>query len=119
MSLRLPTMAGSLVLGAAAIALASPALAVCDAYSGTCTEPTEVLNETLTTPSDVGAAVAGEGAGAGGLGRTQVTTPAAVTPATLPFTGGELVLVSTLGLAAVAGGVGLVVAGRRRAADSA
>lgn len=116
MSLRLPTMAGSLVLGAAAIALASPALAVCDAYSGTCTEPTEVLNETLTTPSDVGAAVAG--AGAGGLGRTQVTTPA-VMPATLPFTGGELVLVSTLGLAAVAGGVGLVVAGRRRAADSA
>lgn len=118
MSLRPLTLAGSLVLGAAAIALASPALAVavCDAYSGTCTEPTEVLDQSLTTPP-VTTGVAGVG-GVGGVGRAQ-DTPSAATPATLPFTGSELVLASTLGLGAVAGGVGLVVAGRRRAADSA
>lgn len=41
------------------------------------------------------------------------TTPAS-TPSTLPFTGGEVVLIAAAGTAAVAAGAGLVVGGRRR-----
>jgi hypothetical protein len=44
------------------------------------------------------------------------TTPSTTsTPATLPFTGGEVVLIAAAGAAAVAAGAGLVVGGRRRA----
>ena len=45
---------------------------------------------------------------------TRVTRPAVNRPATLPFTGGELVLLSAVGLGALATGSVLVVAGRRR-----
>ena len=97
-------MSVRLAVGAAALSFvgltASPALAVvCDPYSQECVEP-----------SNQGS----------GVGAQQVGTPAAVrsdtSPATLPFTGGELVLLSTVGAAALAGGVALTVAGRRRSA---
>ena len=85
------------------VAVAGPAAAVCDAYSGTCTEPPAVLDQEFTpaqTPTT----------------QTRASvTPTVETPATLPFTGGELVLVSAVGIGALAGGTALVVAGRRRA----
>ncbi len=40
------------------------------------------------------------------------------TPATLPFTGGEVVLIAAAGAAAVAAGAGLVVGGRRRSGQT-
>lgn len=82
---------------------AGPALAACDAYSGSCVKPPVVRSETRTPEPTV-------------QGRAVVDTP---TPAQLPFTGGELVLVSTLGAAALAGGTALVVAGRKRRSESA
>lgn len=39
-------------------------------------------------------------------------------PSTLPFTGGEIVLISAAGAAAVAAGTALVVGGRRRSTAS-
>lgn len=48
------------------------------------------------------------------------TVSSRVTPSTLPFTGGELVTLTAVGAGTLAGGVALVVAGRRRrtAADA-
>lgn len=108
MSTRIVTVAGGLLAGGLlAVTAATPALAVCDAYSEGCVEPPAVRGEVLTrTP-----------AGPQVLSRPVVPADTARSgsgPAALPFTGGELVLVSALGAAAVAGGVGLVVAGRRR-----
>lgn len=90
--------AGLLLGGVLSLASASPALAVCDAYSGNCSpapsvapsEATKVLPTSNDRP-----AVSGESA-------------------SLPFTGGELVLLTALGAGALAGGTALVVAGRRK-----
>lgn len=100
------------VAGVLSVVLAGPAMAVCDAYSGTCTEPPAVLPSTLvsTPPATTDDAQ---------VATTQTTTSQTTTsPATLPFTGGELLLVSVAGLGAVAGGVVLVAAGRRRAENT-
>lgn len=102
MHVRTAVAGGLLALTAAlGVAGAAPAAAqeACDAYSGGCTEPPRVLPTTVTRGS-AGTAV----------------SPTAETPSTLPFTGGEVVLLSALGAAAVAGGTALVVAGRRRSA---
>lgn len=101
MLVRTATAGGLLALSAAlSVAAAGPAAAVCDAYSGLCPEPPAVLPTTVPSAPAV-------------LGRT---TPPTEGPTTLPFTGGELVLVSAAGLAAVGGGAALVLAGRRRKA---
>lgn len=94
MSVR-PLAASGVLLASSFVVLgaASPALAVCDAYSGGCPTPAEE--------------VAGEGVSVADRGSS--------TPSTLPFTGGELVLLSTVGAAALVGGTALVVAGRRKA----
>lgn len=101
MHVRPATLAGGMLLGGVLVVSgAAPALAVCDAYSGSCVEPTKVLPTTLEAPAtDV---------------RSRAVVDTGASPSTLPFTGGELVLVSALGAAAVAGGTALVVAGRRR-----
>lgn len=100
-----PLRAGTVVAVSALAVLAPivPASAqVCDAYSGTCaTPPTSVLPETLTR-------------GSAQVHPAQVSSGAA--PTTLPFTGGELVLLSTAGAGALAAGTVLVMAGRRRKA---
>ena len=83
-----------LVLG-----VATPAFAVCDSYSGTCVDEDE----------GGGGATTDEDEGGGG------TTTADERPSTLPLTGGELVLLSTVGIGALVGGTALVVAGRRKA----
>ena len=88
---------GFLVIGAA-----SPAFAVCDSYSGECVEE---------PPSGGGGGTVVDGAGGGG-------GTAVDRPATLPLTGGELVLLSTVGIGALVGGTALVVAGRRKAAPA-
>lgn len=104
MPVRPAATVGSLLAGGLlALVTAAPVAAqtACDAYSGGCVQPPAVLPETQTR---VQPAV-----------RSTVSTPATpATPATLPFTGGEIVLVSAAGAAAVAGGVALLVAGRRR-----
>ena len=90
---------GFLVIGAA-----SPAFAVCDSYSGKCVEE---------PPGGGGGGGGTVIDGAGGGGGTAVDRPA-----TLPLTGGELVLLSTVGIGALVGGTALVVAGRRKAAPA-
>lgn len=132
MKIRPALTAGSLVtIGWLAVGPVAPALAVCDAYSGACPSaaPTEAPREV-------------EGTTTGPATTTPVkttpvkTTPVKTTPvktapvrnaparggssspATLPFTGGEIVLLSTLGLGALAGGTALVLAGRRRTAPA-
>lgn len=88
---------GFLVIGAA-----TPALAVCDSYSGECVEepPTDGGGGTVIDGSSGGGATAGGGGGS------------------LPVTGGELVLLSTVGVGALVGGTALVLAGRRKAAPA-
>lgn len=78
--------AGALALPTAAFAANGP---TCDAYSRHCTN---VEGHKITKPPTE---VAGE-------------------KATLPFTGGEIVLMTLAGAGAIAGGTAFVVAGRRR-----
>ncbi|HWH30993.1 MAG TPA: hypothetical protein VNU26_18910 [Mycobacteriales bacterium] len=49
---------------------------------------------------------------------TSVSDTGSTRPGALPFTGGELVLISAAGAAAVAAGTALVVGGRRRSTAS-
>ena len=109
MSLRRTVTTATVVAASwVALGVSSPALAVCDAYSGGCPSP---------TPSSINGGGGGGGTGAdtggdqGGAGTGGSTS----NPSTLPFTGGELVLMTALGAGALAGGTALVVAGRRRA----
>jgi hypothetical protein len=96
-------LAGGISLLGAPAAFAKEPVA-CDAYAQTCPP---VRGE--TTPSVSGTK--------GGV--SVVTTTRTSTPSTLPFTGGDVVLISVLGAAAVAGGAALVVAGRRRGVATA
>ena len=92
-----PTLpaAGLLLGGFLVLATASPAAAVCDAYSGNCSPAPSVAPSVLPTVAE----------------RAVVESNDADT---LPFTGGELVLMTAVGAGALAGGTALVVAGRRR-----
>lgn len=76
------------------IAVAAPApTGVCDAYSHSChQQPTAQIGPAAPAPADA-------------------TTNSA---SSLPFTGGELVLMSTAGLIAIGGGTVFVAATRRR-----
>jgi hypothetical protein len=88
-------------LSGGALLLAAPAaLAQTADYSGT---GEEVLSTVQSRP---GVAEVAEQSGVAG------------SPATLPFTGGEIVLISAAGAAAVAAGAALVVGGRRRSTAS-
>lgn len=96
---------GAIVLGVVTFAGAPAAVAAdvvaCDSYGRTCPA---VLGEQMNRGSNTtGGAVSG---------RTS-------TPDTLPFTGGDIVLLSLLGAGTLAGGAALVVAGRRRTAATA
>lgn len=76
-----------------------------------------------TTPGTATAGGAGTTA-AGGAGTTTAggagtTTAGGRAPATLPFTGDEVLVLSLAGAGAVAAGTALVVAGRRRSAPAA
>lgn len=95
-------LAGAALAGGVGLlgAPAAHADTTCDAYSGVCP------------------VVPGKQLPAGEVKAVVVKKPAA-TPSTLPFTGGDVVLVSVLGAAAVAGGGALLVAGRRRGAETA
>jgi len=109
MRARLIPAIGTLVVGAwlVAVPAASPAFAApCDAYSGACP----------STPAGDGGGGGGGGAPAGGGGSVPAggANDASSGRGELPFTGGELVLMTLVGAGAVAGGTALVVAGRRR-----
>jgi hypothetical protein len=124
------------LLGGTALALsfASPAAAVCDAYSGGCpstppgagggdvdlggTDQNPATGGTDTGGTDTGGTDTG-GTDTGGTTQNPATGGTAQNPSTLPFTGGELVLLTGLGLGAVAGGTALVVAGRRKSSPAA
>ena len=84
----------SLALGLGGLLVTPAAAAVCDAYSGGCasTQPQDPDDSSITTVDR---------------------------PRTLPFTGGELVLLTALGAGALAGGTALVVAGRRKPGTAA
>jgi hypothetical protein len=100
-------LVGALVGGPATAAFAQTT-PVCDAYSGSCT---------TAPPTSPAAGVDDTTAGTGNTGKAGTgakNAGVADDAAQLPFTGGELVLVSTLGLAALGGGTVLVLAGRRR-----
>lgn len=102
------------------VGLATPALAVCDAYSGGCPSPAvdgQELDGGDQTPS-TGGDTDSSGTDGGGSG-TNGGGSADGRPSTLPFTGGELVLLSAVGIGALVGGTALVVAGRRKAATTA
>lgn len=84
------------VVGFAGVPAASAQVVVCDSYPDRCPVlPGEGFNQ---------------GAGNQGAG----TVSGRATPNTLPFTGGDIVLLSLLGAGTLAGGTALVVAGRRR-----
>lgn len=100
------------------VALVLPAAAqsaVCDAYSGGCPSPGQTSfpdgegeGDGVATTGQGGAGTANGGAPGGGSARGT----------TLPFTGGETVLMALLGSGALAGGTALVLAGRRRTASA-
>lgn len=92
---------------------AGPAAAVCDAYSGVC--PTEAPPKGDGSTDKPAPAVKPATA----VNPARVTKPAASQPDTLPVTGGELVLLTAVGVGVLAGGAALVVAGRRKKAPAA
>lgn len=112
MSLRRTVTTATVVAASwVALGVSNPAYAVvCDAYSGGCPSP---------TPSSISGGGGGAGTGTdtggdqGGAG-TGSSTGGTSNPSTLPFTGGELVLMTALGAGTLAGGAALVIAGRRR-----
>lgn len=118
MSVRTVAAAAVLATGSWLLVGAAPALAVCDAYSGGCpsTPPTTGVGGGGT---DIGGDTEQPGSGSGNEGTAG--GPGGGTTSnggTLPFTGGELVLMSAIGVGTLAGGTALVVAGRRRSQPS-
>ena len=130
--------ASGVLVGAASLVLgvASPAVALCDSYSTGCPTPpppaqggggTDIggNEENAGTGTDVDNVGNVDNGGTEGTGQEAGSTgqqPGGGTvnnPATLPFTGGELVLLTALGAGALAGGTALVVAGRRRTSPAA
>lgn len=97
-------LAVAAVIGTAAFNGAPVAHAVvCDPYSQAC-----VQSETEDVQSET------QNVGVGSQPVESITSPT-----TLPFTGGELVAGTALGIAGVVGGTLLVLAGRRRSAPTA
>ncbi|MFP5219844.1 MAG: hypothetical protein ACLGIG_08915 [Actinomycetes bacterium] len=91
-------LAAAFVAVVVVLSPAAAAAADCDSYNGVCqTPPASVLPTSLERGTGDTAVDSSEGA-----------------PRTLPITGGELVLISTAALAALAGGIVLVASGRRR-----
>ena len=90
-----------LASGFLVVGTAGHAAAVCDAYSQNC-----------------GGNGGGGFTGGGGTTTTGGGGGTVDTPSTLPFTGGELVLLTAVGAGALAGGTALVVAGRRKSQPS-
>jgi hypothetical protein len=94
----LTASAGAALLLAASVALAQES--VVDTYSGVI--PIQ-LDRDETAPVEPTA-----------VKSTGVESQSVSSPTTLPFTGGEVVLLTGLGAGALAAGAALVVAGRRR-----
>lgn len=112
----------SAIVSTSLLGLAAPAHALCDAYSGTCATPppgggdgepidggTDQPGSGVETPRPDQESPTGSNGGPTGSNPDNVATPAS-----LPFTGGEIALLTALGAGALAGGAALVVAGRRR-----
>ncbi len=110
--------AGIAVLGAPA-ALAQEK-AVCDAYPQRCVvlPDTGVLGDQMTRGDATAGAGAGAGATVSGSGVPGSVGARTGVPSSLPFTGGDVVLISLVGAAAVVGGAALVVTGRRRSSTA-
>ncbi len=113
---------GGLVVGAGALLSAAPAAAqVVSCPPGQVAAGSEVV-VCVPTGTPVQGGTGGAGTGGAGTGGGNVATGgggAVSSPATLPFTGDEVLVMSALGTAALAVGAGFVVAGRRRATDAA
>lgn len=99
--MRLTSALATAAMTSALLVTGAPAaLAVCEAYSGACVDDA-VRDRSNDNREPVVRARQG--------GARQ-----APAPETLPFTGGEVVMLSGLGAGAVAAGAALVVAGKRR-----
>lgn len=121
MSIRALAAAGAVAAGGV-LFLSSPALAVvCDAYSGGCppTPPGGAATPIDGSDQDPGSGEAPDGGTANPGGGTSTPSGGTSNPSTLPFTGGELILMTAIGAGALAGGTALVVAGRRRGSSPA
>jgi LPXTG-motif cell wall-anchored protein len=99
---------GILVMGFATPALAAP----CDAYSGVC--PSTAPTESPLPFSDESPLPFSDNPGGPALAPSPSVCACDTPTGALPFTGAELVLMTAIGGAALAGGTALVVAGRRR-----
>jgi hypothetical protein len=139
MSARLPRLVGAILLGGVlVVSAAAPATAApCDAYSQACPSPAASVvpspSSTLviTSPSPSSSPTQG-GTGEEAVGSpTPSPSPAVLingntdgpvqgtfvdagTGTTLPFTGAQVVLLLVIALSALAAGIALVLAGRRR-----
>ena len=121
MRVRTLVAAGALATGAAlAIVPASPAFAVCDSYSSGCpTPPGEGLSGNEQNPGSQDGQNPGSQDGQNPGSQDGTGGGSTDQPDTLPFTGGEIVLMTAVGVAALAGGTALVLAGRRRTSTTA
>jgi hypothetical protein len=103
---------GVAVLGVVGFVGAPAAIAqtaTCNSYSGTCVE-SDVINRGAA--SDAGSDRNSSGVSGTVSGRSS-------TPASLPFTGGEVLLLGFVGAGALAAGTVLVAATRRRGVTTA
>ena len=129
MQVRKLAVTGVVALGSfTALGLSAPAFALCDSYSGGCPTPPPAgqgiggVDEQPFVGADEaptnGNTPGGNGPVQGSGGRPGSAVTPAGTPSALPFTGGELVLLTTVGVGALVGGTALVIAGRRRGATA-
>lgn len=114
---------GAAVLGVVGITGAPAALAQtvdCAVYPDACVR-SEVIGDSTTRGGGAAGGGAPEKAGvdAQGTGVAGTVSSRGSTPSTLPFTGGESVLLGLAGAGAVAAGTVLVVAARRRGVTAA
>ena len=138
MSVRTLAAAGLLVSASwIGLSTAAPAYALCEPYSGGCATPPPTSGGGGGTDQPIGGGTeqpgtgnpgtdapgtenpgTGTGGGPGTPAGPKANVPTGGTtsnPAALPFTGGELVLMTAVGAGALAGGTALVLAGRRKA----
>jgi hypothetical protein len=105
---------GAAVLSFASVAAAPAAVAQtvdCAVYPDRCVQSDVVVDRPPVVVADTDTDT-----GNGTVSERSSTSPSATS---LPFTGGEVVLLSVLGAGALAAGTALVVAGRRRSSTTA
>ncbi len=115
---------GVAVLGVVGFVGAPAAIAqtaTCNSYSGTCVE-SDVINRGAASGAGSdrnSSGVSGAGSDRNSSGVSGTVSGRSSTPASLPFTGGEVLLLGFVGAGALAAGTVLVAATRRRGVTTA